>query len=260
MSGPQQPSQKGRSFEDSMGRAMEGWTVRHYASVGSTMDVARESIAEAKLALPCVVVADQQTAGRGRQGRGWLSEKGALAFTAVLAAPPSSAALSGLSLACGVIVAEALNTFGIELRLKWPNDLFTSQGQKLGGILIEVLSKPRPAVLVGIGMNVVAAPDVPGSAALNPSYGVSVTAAQCLTEILPKLRTGYEEFLTVGFAGFRERWMARAMFINSSLHVEVGEGVIDGICRGVTTDGALLLETAQGSREVRSGHVLRWGD
>ena len=127
-----------------------------YDTVGSTNDVLREKKGRAALH-GAVVIADQQTEGRGRRGRRWCSPAGANLYCSLGWHFNSSLEmLTGLSLAVGAMVAEQIKThLGVDLQLKWPNDLYHNE-QKLGGILVEVLGDGAggQSVVIGLGLNV----------------------------------------------------------------------------------------------------------
>lgn len=217
---------------------------------------------------PTLLVAELQTAGRGRLGRGWQSGDGepggALAFSLALSLAPRD--WSGLSLAVGVSLAESLHP---DIRLKWPNDLWW-QERKLGGILVETASPttasghaPRTLV-VGIGLNVnrpeaaTAAPPVPGALPPMPPAGMAelvmgVTAGELLEQVVPALVRDIRRFEAEGFAAFAARFAAR-----DALH---GRGVVlsdggTGVAAGVSAQGGLRVRTADGQlHEVTSAEV-----
>ncbi|WBY00091.1 biotin--[acetyl-CoA-carboxylase] ligase [Ramlibacter tataouinensis] len=202
---------------------------------------------------PVLLLAQRQTAGRGRLGRQWLGEPGAsLTFSlGLLLAPPD---WSGLSLAAGVAVAEALHP---AVRLKWPNDLWV-QDRKLGGILIETAAPseggPARYTIVGLGLN------------LAPREGDAYATPPCaLRELLPKAAAdavlqqvappllqavlGFEQF---GFAPFQARFEARDALAGRS--VRLSDGMV-GSAHGVDTRGALLVHTAAGMKAVATAEV-----
>ena len=202
---------------------------------------------------PVLLVAERQTAGRGRMGRTWQSAQetagASLTFSLGLALAPQS--WSGLSLAVGLAAAQALHP---QLRLKWPNDMWLD-GRKLGGILIETASLGDSRyVVIGMGLNI--APPA--------TQGVDQPSA-CLQELLPELDApatlallalplvrAVLRFGDTGFAPLREAYHAR-----DGLY---GQQVLctDGSCgqaRGVDAGGALLVHTAQGLKKITSAEV-----
>lgn len=229
--------------------------------------------AEAGAPSGTVIVAERQTAGRGRRGRHWASAPGdSLTFSLLWRFPPDTA-LDGLSLAVGVALARALEDLGIEdIRLKWPNDVLL-HGRKLAGILIELVAPPRaaqgPAAIIGIGLNLRLPADLPadvraGAAALVDAVDMMDTAPalldldanQLLAALLAALHAQLERFATAGFAALRGAWQQR--HAHADLPVCLSDDFNPprvGICRGVDADGALLLETADGLQRIVSGEV-----
>lgn len=213
---------------------------------------------------PVLLVAEEQTAGRGRMGKGWHSRAGQ-SLTFSLALPLAPADWSGLSLAVGVSLAESLHP---DVRLKWPNDLWL-QERKLGGILVETAgsgegaSAPR-TVVVGVGLNM-ARPEAasvhslasPGAVAPVPPAGlaevrVGVTAGETLARVAPALVREVLRFGIVGFAPFLPRFGQRDALKGRAVRLSDGT---EGTAEGVDAEGALRVLTAQGLRTVHSAEV-----
>ncbi len=204
---------------------------------------------------PCLLVAEHQTHGRGRQGRSWHSTAGA-SLTFSLSVPLEAADWSGLSLVVGAAIAEGLDPSGQRLRLKWPNDLWLDN-RKLGGILIETVpaGSQRMAV-IGVGLNISDDARVPdsqlttGFAALNELIP-GVTPPQALTRLAPSLVSAVASFSTVGFAAWRDRFAARDLLKGRP----VTAGALEGVADGVNERGELLVNTPQGVQVVSGGEV-----
>lgn len=220
------------------------------------------SRAEAGAAAGSVVAAEHQTAGRGRRGRSWLSEAGDSLTFSLLWRFPQGKSLSGLSLAVGVAIAKAVESIGIRgIMLKWPNDVLLN-GRKLAGVLIEVVPGIRPeAVVIGVGMNLrlprampaeirrtaTALADV-GSELPNPNI--------LLAKLLLEIHAVVARFAEHGFAELRYDWLMRHAFEGQSVRLLSDfSAPVEGCCRGVDADGALLLETTDGLRRIISGEV-----
>ena len=210
--------------------------------------------ARADAASGTVLVAERQTAGRGRMGRTWMSDAGASLTFSLLWRLPAGASPSGLSLAVGVAVAEALRGQGVDgVALKWPNDILR-HGKKLGGILIELAGS---AAVVGIGLNL----RLP--AGLPPEVSRGATAIDrvidrnvLLAALLASLHGVLEQFGPGGFAALRDRWQALNAYAGAPVRVIAEFAVpVEGICIGVDVDGALLLETAVCVQRILSGDV-----
>ncbi len=207
-----------------------------------------------------VVVAEEQTAGRGRRGRTWFASPGdSLTFSLLWRFAPGRAP-AGLSLAVGVAVARALEGVGAgETTLKWPNDILM-QGRKLGGILVELVADPPHAAIIGIGINLRLPQGMPedvraASAAIG-APGAAVDANEVLAAMLGELLATLDTFATGGFAAIRAEWMTRHAFQDARVRLSTDFAPpSEGICRGVDTDGALLLETDGRVERILSGEV-----
>ena len=216
---------------------------------------------------PQLLVAEDQTAGRGRLGRQWHSRPGA-SLTFSLALPLVMQDLSGLSLVVGLAVAESLHP---RVGLKWPNDLWVmdapQQGRKLGGILVESVSggampsatgaagAPKTSLLViGIGLNVAeqALEEVSVAPACVQELLPGAQADQILLQVVPTLAQALTQFFAKGFSPFQARFGARDVLAGGALVLSDGR---TGSSAGVDLDGALLLETEQGRVRVLSGEV-----
>lgn len=204
-----------------------------------------------------VVVAEKQTAGRGRQGRRWIAAPGdSLTFSLLWRFAPGTAP-AGLSLAVGLAVALALEKTGAAcVRLKWPNDLLRD-GRKLGGILVELVPGAPHAAVIGIGLNLRLPAGMPGelrtqSAALEEADDPNAL----LATLLPELLAALEQFAASGFAALRAGWTARHAFENAPVRLLSDFAPPRaGICRGVDIDGALLLESDGRIERILSGEV-----
>ena len=214
-----------------------------------------------QLAAPLLLVAEHQTAGRGRAGRSWLSAPGdSLTFSLAWPFPGGLTQLGGLPLAVGVALAEALAALGQAVALKWPNDVL-KDGEKLAGILVEALPTPDGGAwaVIGIGLNLVM-PE-----ALEAQIGRPVAAVPWLARmdrdallaaLLDALAATLQRFAAGGFAPFAARWNA--------LHAYAGEPVViidrgtqlhEGLAAGVDDAGRLLLDTAEGRVAIVAGDV-----
>lgn len=215
---------------------------------------------------PCgsVLAVELQTAGRGRIGRTWHSGLGnALTFSLLWRFDCGLNALSGLSLAVGVAILRASRRFGIDsLRLKWPNDILTSQG-KLGGVLIEAQGDMLgpSAVVVGIGLNcslpasVEQRIDQPASA-LDEAGAEIPTRNHLLAALLQEMASVLQQFSQGGFAALRTEWEQYHAHQNLPIKLQLADGSsVSGIARGVSNNGELRLETHHEVRCFNSGEV-----
>lgn len=225
-----------------------------------------EVMRQAQLGAPSGLVcsAEQQSAGRGRRGRQWVSPyAGNLYLSLLWSFSQGTAAIEGLSLAVGVAVSQALVSCGVPpVSLKWPNDVLCG-GAKLGGILIEMTGDADGAcqVVIGVGINVA----MPAAAAtqIDQSWtdirslsdgnhpGRNKLLAALLNELLPLVA----EYEREGFAAWQHRWQELDAFADALVVIDAGTQQVGGVARGVDSRGALQLETATGVQSVFGGEI-----
>ena len=222
--------------------------------------------AEAGAPSGTVIVAGQQTAGRGRRGRVWLSAPGDTLMFSLLWRFPRATPLGGLSLVAGLAVTDALVQLGYtEARLKWPNDILLGT-RKLAGVLTELVSGISAtgggtAAVIGIGLNRHLPAGLPDSlreqvAALDGVALPLPSSAQLLATLLVALQTRLEVFARQGFSAMRADWCARHAFEDRPVRLFGDEGPpLEGICRGVDGEGVLLLEPPAGLQRILSGEL-----
>lgn len=220
-----------------------------------------------------VLVADRQTAGRGRRGRHWQSSpEASLTFSLLWRFPGGVERLAGLSLAAGVAVARALHGCGATgIALKWPNDILLVRPRndppagKLGGILVE-LQAERDAMLavIGIGLNLQRPhpDDVPPMAGTLSPAGLDEALPglperhRLLAGLLTELVAALDRFAVGGFAALREEWLHWHAWQDRPVRLlQDGKALLEGCCRGADADGALLIETATGIERCLSGDL-----
>lgn len=254
-----------------LGEAAPHFNVDAVVEIGSTNDELSRRVVARLAASGSVLVADRQTAGRGRQGRTWSADPvRSLTFSVYWRFSRSPMAMSGLSLAVGLGVLQGLQGLGAQsLGLKWPNDLLCQQAEawgKLGGVLIE-LSPGRHGVdaIIGIGLNLLpVAVDGVQTACLQealPSDSAPDRAA-VLAAVLKSLRSILAGFDQSGFAPYRAAWESAHVWQNQVVRVtQSGETLHSGRCVGVDEAGVLWLETPTGRCPVQVGDVsLRVGE
>ncbi len=243
-------------------RSLMSELVIHEAVDSTNSDALRRARLGAVPGLVCT--AEQQTAGRGRRGREWVSPFASNIYLSVLwQYEQGAAALEGLSLAVGVAVARALEALSVpDVRLKWPNDVLHN-GAKLGGILLEMEGDAAGPckVVVGIGLNVAMSrklalgidqawtdiASIVGDAAPARSH----VLAALLNELLPLLSA----FEARGFAGYRSHWQGLDAYGGQTVVLDTGSRQMAGIARGVDERGALLLETSSGVQTIYGGEI-----
>lgn len=229
------------------------------AHTGSTnADIAARLKAGDRIAEGFWLVADRQTAGRGRHGRPWFDGHGNFMGSTVVYPSDRDPPAPTLALVAGLAVYEAALAFCADpavLKLKWPNDLMLS-GAKLAGILLE---GQGDAVIVGIGLNLVHAPDLPDrpTAALS-HIGPAPDRDLFASALASSFTTELQRWRTYGLDPLLRRWESAAHPRGTALHVnEQSEGIIKGQFDGLADDGSLRLRLADGStRAIHAGDVM----
>ncbi|SFU27216.1 biotin--[acetyl-CoA-carboxylase] ligase [Pseudoduganella namucuonensis] len=231
------------------------------AETGSTNADLLQRVHAAALSAPVLLIAENQTAGKGRAGRAWLSAPGAtLTFSLAWRFKGPLQNLVGLPLAVGVALAEAIAALGVPVLLKWPNDLL-KDGAKLAGILVETQNAPNGEIwaVIGAGVNLLM-PD-----RLEADIGREVASApwlaqmdrnQLMAALLNRLSATLAEFDDTGFAAFTERWNALQAWRGQQVTIiDRGQVLHEGRAAGVDELGRLLLDTDAGRVPVLSGDV-----
>jgi biotin-[acetyl-CoA-carboxylase] ligase BirA-like protein len=228
--------------------------------VDSTNEEARRLIETGERG-PLWIVAHRQTRGRGRLGREWISPKGNFHGSFVFSDFSGVQIGPQLGFVTGVAAIRALRAVvgATDFLLKWPNDL-VYQGGKLGGILLECVSGARgPVAILGVGVNIVAAPEgLPYAARALYSHGVHATSCEAfftafsdaLIEVLDIWAGGD------GFAHIREEWLRSAAGIGDCIRVMLTGETIDGRFETIDASGRLVLVTTDGARVIEAGDVL----
>lgn len=254
--------------------------VRWVTETGSTnadaMDLARDGAAEG-----IVVVADHQTAGRGRAGRTWTAPPEASLLMSVLLRPPASV-MDLATMAVAVAAAEAITSeAGFVPRLKWPNDLVwpgdgTGPDRKLAGILAEAdwpaASTPdaghrppgpldRVVVAVGIGINVRWPAELPEeltdvAVACNHVSTIPVDREDLLIALLRRLDEWYTALLSGERGALLDEWRARSATLGRRVRAQLGTRDVEGVATDITDDGHLVIATPQGAETVAAGDLV----
>ena len=232
----------------------DGWTLVVRGSVGSTNDEAL-SLAEAGAPEGTLVWAREQTGGRGRRGRRWASPAGNLYCSTILRPQCPAQRAAELGFLAALAVADLVRD-GRTVRVKWPNDVLVGGG-KVAGILPESSIGQNGKVdhvVLGIGLNVAFAPDLPEMRYPGAILGGTVEAA------VEGLAAGLVRWLGVwrslGFETIRAAWLDRAGPLGAMIDVKLGEELVRGVFAGMDREGALLLETSAGPRRIVSGELL----
>jgi BirA family biotin operon repressor/biotin-[acetyl-CoA-carboxylase] ligase len=235
-----------------------GVAVEVVAETGSTN---ADLLARApSLRQPLLLVARNQTAGRGRAGRSWLSSvDGSLTFSLAWRFDGGPQRLAGLPLAVGVALAEALAALGVQVRLKWPNDLL-KDGDKLAGILIETQAAGNGVwAIIGVGLNLVLPDELEaqiGRSAAAVPWLARLERDTLMAALLDALAAALRAFEQDGFAAFSARWNLLHAWQGEVVSiVDRGALLHEGVAAGVDDAGRLLLDTANGRLAIVAGDV-----
>jgi BirA family transcriptional regulator, biotin operon repressor / biotin---[acetyl-CoA-carboxylase] ligase len=214
-----------------------------------------------QLAAPTLLVALEQTAGRGRAGRSWLSATGrSLTFSLAWKFGTPVHALVGLPLVVGIAIAEALAVFDVHVKLKWPNDVL-HDGRKLAGILIETSAQGRDAswAVIGIGINLALDEEMIasiGQPVANLPSLLDADRNRLMATLLNRLAEAMVQFEQHGLHPFVDRWnLLHAHAGQPVVLVDHGAVVHEGIAAGIDWIGRLLIDTGNGRVAVMAGDV-----
>ena len=241
------------------------WTVDEVSSATSSSDIARAYIdAATGSAEGFVSIVGEQTAGRGRSGRQWVSKPGDGLYMSVVIRPqrdrvewPSLSFIASLSV-CSAIEEIAPN---VKPQLKWPNDLLV-EGKKLGGILLEAYGD---YVIIGCGLNLQNAPVLASAdwqATDLAKHGVdNIPARQIAETILARLSDYYAIWQDTGASPLLARWQDKARLIGRDMQVRLNDTIVAGCCESLGPDGSLILrDEADKIHHITAGDVLVMGD
>jgi BirA family transcriptional regulator, biotin operon repressor / biotin---[acetyl-CoA-carboxylase] ligase len=241
----------------------EGYDLIHLAEVDSTMaEAARQA---ETIARPTWVLADHQTAARGRQGRTWLQPPGNLAATLVFKpwATPQEAAKRSFLAANALYQALAMAAPGAGLSLKWPNDVLLNGG-KVAGILLESRGAGQIVdwLSIGFGVNLAAAPDraqIQGSAdpvCLAQETGAQITPRTFLALLANAYATQESKLQAFGFPRIREEWLDHAARLGDVIIARTAKTEYVGVFETLDQDGNLMLMTADGMQMIPAAEVF----
>lgn len=270
MSQPQPASQPGRFAHFDVERLLrETFTaeVEVHDELPSTNDLALERSAQRELPCPLLIVAQRQTAGRGRGRNRWWAGGGGLTFSLVLDAEAMSlpqASWPQASLVTGLGVLEAVRAMLPDepLGLKWPNDVYLRE-RKLCGVLVETLRVPRPRLVIGIGINVnnrfddAPAEVLERAVSLHEAARTLLDRTDVLVRILHSLQRCYGD-VAAGSSQLPRRWAEACLLRQRRVALNVGGRVVEGTCQGIDAAGALVIESAAGEERFFGGTVERF--
>lgn len=267
------PEDLARAYETQPALAT-AWPLTHLRETSSTNDVAL-TLAHGGAAVGTVVVADAQSAGRGRRGRQWSSPPGAGLYVSLILPNISTGrepASPWMTPMAGLAAAAAIRRVSrVEVSLKWPNDLVVhrvgtapTHWRKLGGLLAEGVSDGSrlKAVVVGVGINLRHAAHAPEVSAISTSIereqGQAVDRGELLVSLLEELGGGLQQLREGRVAELRASFLAWSPLSSGGRVMwSATDGPREGVASGVDEDGALLVRTPDGVERLVSGDV-RW--
>ena len=233
-------------------------TPTHLSEVGSTNDWLLERAAS--LDDGHWVIADRQTAGRGRRGREWRDGAGNLMASVLVKPQQGEGPVQQLSFVAALALHDALAECiaADRLTLKWPNDVLLD-GAKLSGILLERAGDP---LVIGFGVNIASCPGETGrpAIALADVMALPPAPADLLSALAASLAARRAEWRGQGFAATRDHWLARAVGTGKRIEARLGNETLTGVFEGIDPDGALSLRLDDGRlRAVHAGEVFALG-
>lgn len=241
-----------------------GWRIHYFDEIDSTQEAARE-LAASGADQGTLVIAETQTAGRGRMGRSWHSPSGVNLYTTIILRPPIPLAdVPRMSLVAGIAAAEALEREAPGLvSLKWPNDVWL-RGRKAGGIIAEAVTDARQnldCVLLGIGLNInLAAEDIPPelrdkATSMRIATGHPCDRIAIADSLFNLLDSRYMETVTRGFEAVRPAWERFSALTGRRIAIVDGGRRQSGVVKGIDATGALLLDVGDRVERVVAGEV-----
>ena len=247
-----------------------GYRLAAFESIGSTNAEAMSRARDGERG-PIWFVTSEQTAGRGRRYRPWIAQRGNLASSVLEVIDVTPAVAATLGFAAGLALETALQRISVEASLrsagsehmkyslKWPNDVLAGR-KKLAGILLEAeaVAGDGLAVVVGIGTNVIAAPEgTPTPATSLAALGVHVGA----WELFAELSDSWAEYRGIwddgrGFGEIRRLWLERAAGLGQPVAIQAGATTIEGTFDTIDEAGCMIVRTADGRRvPISAGDV-----
>lgn len=239
-----------------------GYGLKQFDTIDSTNEEARR-LAQAGERGPLWISAGEQTAGRGRRGRQWVSPRGNLSATLLLDPAKPAGECAQLSFVAALAASDTVFALapGHSINVKWPNDVL-AEGRKIAGILLESASSGGGApgwLVIGIGINLAAhPPDTEFPATSVPALGVTPPLPEdALRHLAAAFAKWYEVWRADGFAPIRDAWLARAAGLGTRIRARLQNGELVGVFEGIDMSGALLLrETQDRVRAIAAGEVF----
>lgn len=242
-----------------------GQRVHSYDQVDTTQRIAHE-LAQQQAPEGTIVISEEQTQGRGQLGRNWYNPKRVNIAASVILRPnlPIREA-SKLTLTAASAFARAFNQLGLDVSIKWPNDLLMN-GKKIGGILTEMQTEGDriQAVILGFGINV-NGEHIPEelrhrATSIFLETGKAHRRSELFAHLLYELEVEYDLLLNEGFVPVRRHWLEFSAYLNEPIQLSSSGALRDGMMRGISEEGALLLERDGRVEAIYSAEIAVWKD
>ncbi|MCL4494334.1 MAG: biotin--[acetyl-CoA-carboxylase] ligase [Firmicutes bacterium] len=242
-------------------REEQGWIgqdITVLETVGSTNQLLRERLTRENVPPGAAILAFEQTQGRGRSGRNWLSPRGQGLYASVVLYPPRIQHGGILSLLAAVALTDAIREVtGLSAGLKWPNDGILD-GKKYSGILVEAGTTPILWAIVGMGINVrgrFGADQFPHAITLEEAGAKNMSLESLWQSIAHHLEARYERWLVEGNLSVIEAWRSYTVTLGKTVVAQGSLGTVTGMAEDVDEQGRLLIRQASGLIPVSSGEV-----
>lgn len=234
-------------------------SLQYYPEVTSTNETVKD-LAKKNHPEGTVIIAGVQTKGRGRRQRRWTSTKGGLWFSVLYRPilPPQKAMI--VTMATSIAITQTIRSItGIDVHIKWPNDILY-KGKKICGILTELSAEMDQItyMIIGIGINVNnTLPDDLNDTAttIKTIRSQKISLADLLTRSLENLDEWYEHVKKHDTRLIQQRWLEYSDTIGKHVQIKDGDTVIEGIAKGITENGGLIIETKEGMKQIVSGDI-----
>ena len=234
--------------------SMMGKNIHYFKETESTNTLARDMAGSVDEGT--VVIAESQTGGRGRMGRKWISPEGGIWLSVILKPKMQPLHAPRITLLAGVAVAKTIREFGLQAKIKWPNDVLIN-GKKVCGILTEIGAEMDSIQYVVVGVGIDANVDTEtfpeefrdSSTSLKNELGHDINRVEFVQELLIELEALYLKFQNEGFTSIIEEWRMMSATIGEWVKITTQSRILYGEAVGVDSDGALILETGEGRLE-----------
>jgi len=244
---------------------MKNWThknfnIHQFPELESSNKTAFEMAQSKKLFDSEIILADSQSAGKGRESRVWTSPVGNLYFSLILQPKISAQKISQISFVA--ITALRLMVEGLlanqKVQNKWPNDLLID-GKKVAGLLLEskISGQNCEFVILGIGLNIASNPDSTIFPANNlKEFGIELIAQDALKKFLNEFEKIYENWLNYGFAGVRKLWLQKSYRLGEEISVKNNGEEISGVFADLDEEGNLILQMKEGKKTILAADIF----